>query len=384
MRPLSASGITRAILCPASTVLPAVDESSDAAHRGTAVHDFLCNAVPYGRDIALSKVPAEHREQCELVNLDAIRDLIGDAEVRCEVAFEYHPTTETACILGDNIGRNYPNRPGCIYGTADLLLIWRDATGKAVDATVYDYKTGQMVEPAGTNWQIKTLATMASRAFNLDDVDGGLLYVWGESVIPDVATFGSFDLDAAAGELIQLVQRVEHAQARVDTGHVPDVQPSDQACKWCPAKRACPARNALVKAAMAGSLEVPTVDVKALSAEQLADAYKAVVRRYKPIIEAFEDEIKAEVLTRGESLDLGDGCALGIVPGRETIDASVAFKVLEEKLGTKLASEATKLSVTKESLKKVAKKDADKLLDAIRKAGGVKVGEPSVREMKAR
>src|SRR5204863_6289797 len=110
----------------------------------------------------------------------------------------------------------------------------------------------------------------------------------------------------------------------------------------------------------------PKIEVKSLTNNQLAEAYKAVVRRYKPIIEAFEDEIREEVLARGESLDLGDGTALAAQAGRETIDSDIAFSILESELGTEAARAACKVAVTKESLRKATKLDIDRILQLIR------------------
>jgi hypothetical protein len=360
--------------CPASAVLPGVDESSAAADEGTAKHAYLANAIPHGEGVAIRDVAANYREGCAEIDLDAIRKILGKGKQHYEIAYEYHPETETACILGENIGREYPVKVGCVYGTADVVV-------ENGHVAVFDYKTGQRVEPAAENRQLRTLAVMASRVYNVDEVDVGIIYVWGKEVVTDLATLSSFDLDATAADLVRVVQRVEAARAKISIGQVPDVYPSDSTCKWCPAKKSCPARGALIRAAMAGDVEIPQVEVKDLTAVQLADAYKAVVRRYKPIIEAFEDEIREEVLARGEVLDLGDGTALGIKPGNESIDSDVAFGIIEAELGTEVAQSACKRSVTKEGLKK-AIKDVDRILQLIRDGGGVKIGAPSVREIK--
>jgi Protein of unknown function (DUF2800) len=375
MRAVSASAISRLMTCPASAVLPGVDESSPAADEGTAKHAYLANAIPHGEAVAYRDVAVEYRDGCAEIDVDAIRRLIGKSKPHCEIAYEYHPETETACILGENIGREYPVKVGCVYGTADLVL----TNGRVA---VYDYKTGQRVEPAAVNRQLRTLAVMASRVYNVDEVDVGIVYVWGKEIVLDLATLSSFDLDATAADLVRVVQRVEAARAKLSIGQVPDVYPSDDACKWCPAKKACPARGALIRAAMAGEVEIPKLEIKELSNEALADAYKAVVRRYKPIIEAFEEEIREEILARGEVLDLGDGTALGIKAGNESIDSDVAFSIIEAELGTEVAQKACKLSVTKDGLKKAIKGDVDRILQLIRDGGGMKIGAPSVREIK--
>ena len=70
----SASSIDRVEQCPASHVLPRVEETSDAAERGTEIHEFLRLVVtsPEHREQYLGLVPLAWRNTCVNLDLNAL------------------------------------------------------------------------------------------------------------------------------------------------------------------------------------------------------------------------------------------------------------------------------------------------------------------------
>lgn len=69
LKPITASQLKRIKACPGSQHLPHVNESSAAAERGTAVHQFLEDCAAWGRAKALSKVPDKYRDICESIDV---------------------------------------------------------------------------------------------------------------------------------------------------------------------------------------------------------------------------------------------------------------------------------------------------------------------------
>jgi hypothetical protein len=71
---ISASQLQRISICPGSAVLPRGPfETSPAAERGTAVHEYIA-AIADGAVAAnaLALVPAEHQDFCAKIDVDAI------------------------------------------------------------------------------------------------------------------------------------------------------------------------------------------------------------------------------------------------------------------------------------------------------------------------
>lgn len=365
MRAISASSMSRARLCAASLALPVVNATSEAAEKGVAVHAFVAHALQYGRSVALANVPEPHRAVCEAVDLDAIRDLVAGAELKVEVAFELHPETLTARIVGENIGRSYEVRPGCVYGTADLVAVW---PGESPRVLVLDFKTGQKVEDAGRNWQLLTLACAASWVFNLDEVQAGLVYLRDGQCFTDLATLGAFDLDAAATELATVVRRVAEARKAMEAGHSPDVYPSADACKWCPSFAACPAKTALVRevaptvASLRGRIEVLTADEKGAAWVWLEDAEKAL----KVIRGALEAQAAVE------PFPTPDGRTVQVTEStRRFVNGERAWAVLVAEFGRDAVEAAFERSTSATALKRAFNGEHKKVMQLLEDAGAM-------------
>jgi RecB family exonuclease len=366
MRALSASGIGRLRLCPASGALPSVNESSAAADRGTAIHDFVAKALIYGRDAALEGCTAEERKLYEPIDLDAIRALIPEgAEILCEVALEYNTDTGESRVLGHHIGRAYPARPGCVYGTIDLLA------RTPSHGVVLDFKTGLKVEAARDNWQLKTLAVPVARVFGVSRIQIGIVYLWGEQTIPDLATMTDFDLDAATTELERVVLAVDDARRIIADGLVPDVNPSETACKWCGCYAVCPAKTAMIKALPAQlrtaeeTVDALTPEGKGAAWEWLDDAERSI----KKLREILRDHARHEPFVTPSGATVQP-----VEESKRYVDGEKAYPILVAEFGDDVIGPAFARDTSATALKKIFKgAEHKRVMQLLEDNGAVKV-----------
>jgi len=377
MRLPTFSNLWLARKCPAALALPLVNTENEAAERGTSRHAFNAARKTVGKKAALEAVKVEHRDEASNLDTATIDAFFAGMEsVRSEVSYAYNPDTDQARELGENLGRNYrkagarPDEEIC--GTTDDI---------ATDGNIIrllDLKGRAKKDPI----QLQAQAIAAARVLGVDDVEAAFGYVQDDgSIQTERYHFDALDLDVIREDLRDVKERVKRVHLVVAEGRTPDLFEGEH-CTWCPARKACPAKTSLIKAAAQAALELPTVSVKDLTQAQKASLYRDVVRRYKPVIEAFEDEIKADVLDSSEPLDLGDGTMLAVMPGKDSIDASVAFKVLTAEYDAEKAKQATKLSVTKDMLKKACGRDIGRILQLIEQAGGIEKGKPYVKAVR--
>lgn len=232
----TASSIERAIACPASAVLPAIQTTNAMAERGTALHTFIAEAIESGRECALELVPKQYRRDAEAINIEELRAMFNGAEVFYEHAFRWNTRSDKADYLGMITERKYPPLDAFdIVGTADLYACQDD------EMLIVDIKTGKWpVTAAANNWQLRTLAVMASRAFGMGSASVAIAKPRMGTWKVDRATFHAFDLDGFADELREMTERVAKMQDEYTVGVIPDVYPSEKACEWCPCRKACP------------------------------------------------------------------------------------------------------------------------------------------------
>lgn len=391
MRPLpTASRVERAQQCPASVVLPQVARTSSYASRGTALHRFLEQAPRVGRDAALAAVPAEHRAVCEAIDLGSLARVIGGGTVYRECAVAVDVRTGRARRLGDGIERGYGDLGEWeVAGTADVVTA--DAASGA--ATVLDYKTGhERVTPARENPQMRTLAVATAALWPLESVRPVIVYIdeRGALSVDEGRPWDGWDLDGFRAELMRMAERVRVAAAVVDTGGVPDVCPSESACRWCDAVTHCPAHTALARA-MVTDLAGLEAAMGQLSPEQAGEAWTKV-RTAKKLLRTVEDGLRR--YAQHTPVPLPSGKRLAVADGNREIDPVIAFRVLGEMHGPGVATAAMQPSCSQASIERalapVAEQSgarvsalAAQALDAIEAAGGVRRGECRVREVAA-
>jgi len=344
------------------------DPPGPAAEFGTLVHALVADGIA-GEPKASDNIAAWSLAQTVL---EWHRGLTGFDAWHAEPAYVLDVSNAEARHVGNNIGRSYPRvGPFEIAGSADIVGL------TSGEASVYDLKTGRRenVDPASENAQLRTLALAVHLAHGVDRVRVGLVFPTATGVIVDEHEYDSYDLSAWQAELAALVDAVPTSQPR----------PSKSACRYCPAKSACPAMtDALAVAAPKTRLPVVMSARDIQSPEHAAEQYRTL-RAAKTAIDAAWSALRQYVDENG-AVELGDGRAYGVKTGkRESIDLSTraAVEALRSALGPAWESavsletsktaikDAARLAQTGESVAAVERR----VLDALRAVGAVKVSE---------
>lgn len=322
---LSASGVPRALVCPASLVLPQHRYQTKFADDGTDRHADTEAAIDLGNseDVLPPKVQA----------------LIQDGDLTAtECAFAYDVATGTARELGHIKHRDYQHlSPFEIPGTVDLLI---KGNGRAI---VVDKKGFERVGPAETNEQTMTYAIMVARTYGFDEITVVIFYEIGGV---DIATIGPLDLDAHAEKLKTLLVDVARAQVEpakfLKVGH---------GCKYCNAFLSCPKQHALTlevgSADMAMSIETRIPfddDADAAAAFDLLGRIKMLTTRLSAALYARAGE---------RPIPLGNGHVFGPREklGNEKLDGDVAYTVIREQHGQGIADAAVVRTASKKRIR---------------------------------
>lgn len=378
MKPITMSKLPIVVPCPASWALPHAEEEAGApAKRGTAIHDYLCDASEMGRDAALDRVPEEYREACEAIDIDRL-----PTHLAAEVTFVIDFLRDEAEEVGRNLGRSYAKRDGeafKLYGTADLVGVDEEADA----VVVYDYKTGWSAQDAAADhWQLRGLALAAARAYGKANARIGIIRLWDTGrVTYDVDELDAFDLDQVYGDLNHALDRRVVAAEGIREGLVPPTAPGKH-CRYCPAFTACPAQVGLIRAAASDPEALDEEIAALLTADNAAAAYRRI-SQVKMVLDKVTKQIEA--LAEQAPIPLGGSRVLGIVERkRERIAGDVALPVLREHYGDDVADAAAEVSITKtrlrDALRGYAQRTDGKIthierdaLKLIRQANGIEV-----------
>lgn len=346
------SAFGRFLACRASSVLPrAWSTSSEDAESGLAVHAHL-ERLAHGVDLdeSLAQAPEEHRATCAAVDVEA---LAGDLELAPEVTLAYHPGTDTARVVGQGLDRDYSSV------AEDELPMTLDLVGVDLEArrgTVKDYKSGGgaafHVPPAAENWQIKGGSLALARAYDLDEVDGELLFTAGGRIRRDRAVFGATDLLLAAAEMREGFERALRDREAFARGeHIePTTGPH---CRFCPCAWSCPARVGLVRAALGGEL-TGGARVNPADVARLWPRVKDALTQLEALREQLAEVLRAEPQRVAVHED-GTETWLGelVEPGDERLDPTIAIEAAVEVLGTDHEESQRELATMKVSKKKL-------------------------------
>jgi hypothetical protein len=368
---LTASQLGRAVRCPGSMTLPHHDTTSEAAERGSAVHDFLEQAPALGREAALEQVPAEYRHLCDVLSLERM-----DARLVPEVAFAFDVETGRARELGRGLGRDYSSATASeIVGTADVFGLSPAAV------LVRDWKTGwSSVDPAMSNMQVRFLAMAAARAHGRDRAVVEVVRIRESGdTWTDQAELDVFDLDETAAQVRALYQRINAPNVPFSQGPW---------CQFCPAFAACPTKGALLRRLADGSEAHELELMLPLTPEMAATAYHRW-RAAKALLKRVEAEICE--LARRTPIPLGDGRVFGelLTEGNEQLDGDIVWDVLRERYGREVADKAVTRAATKARLtsvirgrlneKRTLSKTVNSVLGEVRKRGGA--SRPTRKEL---
>lgn len=424
----SASRIHRVMICPASDVLPQVDDADGGlyASKGSALHAYLYNVLQVGKEDALAQIDdAELRGSADQLPLDDL-PYLDPKSFRAEIAIGYSPARDEARVLGENIGRHYLQ-----YGLLnDEIPMSVDVAGIAVRdrkrfVVFADWKTGiRRCIPAQVNWQIRTCAIGLARAYDADGAAAALVYVRDDRERPfsDRAWFDALDLAVINDELLDMLARRDHARATFAAGAQPPLVVG-QHCAGCPAFRACPAQVDLLRsaAATADAARQTENDLRGMLRDDDATSAYHLWRRLHLLDKVLGEAVHNFAIVR--PITVSDGVVYGPAEtGSEELDGKVARYTLEERIydllvehakasivdqpnaivahealhlaARELAEQACTFETTKAAIRDAAKAVAARigskiapverfLLTALRDAGGVRVKDGlSVKERK--
>lgn len=341
----TASGLTRALACPTSCVLPQVTAPpSPWSESGRALHAYV-EAIANGKTPAEAAKAVPEPLRVTALALDTDNWPVDvSAGWLSEVAVKYNLDSGAAVVV-DASGRSYGiGFEADVFGTADLVRVHNGT------AYVIDVKTGRGWLPRPSeSGQLRFLGMAFARAYGCDSAEVGHLRVDGEGR-------AWLDLDALdALELATVETQLQDARAAVAARIVaPREGPW---CRYCPAFACCPAKAALACA---------SVDMNGPLTRETAAAAWQRIKDVRAVLDRVESAVR-EYAAR-EPVPLGDGWQLAEVETtREILDARVVHSVLLSQLGAQAADDAVQLATTKTSME-----DAIKAHVAAEKAAGRK------------
>lgn len=158
---------------------------------------------------------------------------------RPEVAYAYNVLTKEARELGQSIGRRYVE---CgvdpeveVAGAVDV--VWHDGFDLHVD----DLKTGKYPPQAEGNYQLYFGGLCASKVENEETAVVAITRPDGSR---DEHHLCEWDRDQFEIQLEEMVKEKHWQKRLIDAGLPPRVNPGEH-CRFCPAKKACPAKGEL-------------------------------------------------------------------------------------------------------------------------------------------
>ncbi len=298
---ISASSVDRVDACPPSAVMtPRVDETGEAAVRGTAIHEFLrrvsIDSSENAQKAALSCVPVEWLGTCNSLDLQSA--LGGITVVSTEDAYAIDVATGNIAFLGNNIDREYAAACQSVYGRSlrdTELCLTLDLEGRLADGTpvCLDWKTGIQTKSVEVLWQMRLQSYVLSIKYDSAEVLARVVYIKPEgNVWLDETTFSRMTLDSIPEELLTIFNRVRKAKGELDAGLLPAVNAGDH-CKYCPCFLSCPATKAIVPYLL------EDVNVEALTITQLGAAW-AKLKTIEALAEKLSKRMKLAIYKEGQ------------------------------------------------------------------------------------
>lgn len=309
---LRCSALPRVALCPASAVPSAVkiEIANDAADMGTAVHDWLADAIPTN---------SPHFDQIAPDGIDTeefqrLCRIAWSAWVRLKTIF-FDPLTEYGFEGIETCGVR-------LTGTADLVCLSKD------ENTYFglDWKSGW--SDGAYDEQMKGYAWLAfCEEPTIEKVRWHVLNIRYGTV--DVTEYSREELDRWWSDLVTKVRSE------------PDVyRPSPEACGWCPRFCECPARSTMIRAAAEHMMALDDAIVQEVAATMPASSLVRIVERGRLLEKAAKfavDVVRAVVINAGGSIPLDDGRELRIKTVTQTeINPRIALPLIMERIGDRL------------------------------------------------
>lgn len=350
----------RVAACLASEVLPHTQENFEAARRGAIIHAFM-SACLHGegegfeerRAGALRAVPKEYRAACEMIDLSRLPPLNPRAAT-AELSLGYNIRTGQARVLGANLEREEVRRladPEEVVGTSD----WAALTPYAFISL--DWKTGYRdVDPAEINMQFRTYGLLGARAYGRDSaIVGGVRILADGGVWYDVVEMDALDLSIHESAMLALMEQRQDAINSYQATSILPKQVQGSHCTFCPAFAFCPAKAALLRAALPGESGVPDISRQApsmLDARAVGHLFTQISMA-EEVLERMKTRLKDWVRANGPA-PLENGYTLR---KEETVSmklrGELAEAILLERLGEAFVKSLAKreVKITREALK---------------------------------
>jgi len=327
---LSASNLGQADKCPAMMHLPWPKFTNKYMEEGNLKHRFVQDWINHGREYAL-ETHVSGREDYSPLSVCNLEDLFGGVfdDLISEVSFSWDPKSDTAEEIGQNLDRDYPDQPGQIFGTADIIRAGKDSI------FVDDLKTGARPVSQYNNYQLQFLALAAARAYGAKQAYVRLLWMdeTGHITTHDYIGLDAYELDQLADKFKALAEDVADGAGDYIFG---------EHCARCPAFTACPKQVRLPKA-------LAKISGDKITPRTLPKAYSTYMAA-KNIVKTM-GEVLATAVEQMGPVDLGDGTSLECTPGsRKELSAKPALDTLCKFLGPTAIPDG--VSVSKASIRR--------------------------------
>lgn len=332
---ITGSRVHRVWKCPASAVLPQVDDEGidePARDRGKQIHRYLERVGQVGAVVALSEQPKEIHPLLQALDLDELPTMLAT-----EVAFAWNWRTMKGRELGRNLDRNYPQLGDDEHPMTD------DLGGKGGELLyIGDYKSGHGKHPSPDMCGQLLIGACAAR-----DAWGGsaavleLIHIHDDGDHHRVRrNVDDWDLDAFSVQWRDSMLQVEHWEREIDAGRGVSVNEGPW-CDYCPAFKNCPAKVALVRSIPAELMAMgikPNAETGALELSpgmlsiRNAAAAWMTLERISDVVARAKEEICG--IAAFEDIPLPDGRVIGrLHTERRAIDGKIGGEVLEKRYG---------------------------------------------------
>jgi len=392
--PITGSRAHRVWKCPASAVLPQVDEgprNEPARRRGKQIHAYLERVAAIGVDAALAEQPDELYPLLRALDLDELPTWLAT-----EVAFAWDWKARTARELGRNLDRDYTGVDWTRETPATLDIVGSAMASHA--GLVSDYKSGHSKYPAPDYFGQTLLGGLCARSvYKLEKVALELIHIHDDGTHHKVRRWvGEFELDAFEDEWGAAMELVDHWEAEYAAGRGVNVNEGPH-CEYCPAYNQCPAKTALVRQLPAElrGLGIQVGQDEAGAPVLLIERGKISIRSASEMwmaIERIEDVLsraKQEIIgiAAFEPIPLPDGRVIGrLQTERRALDGRIVAEVLDARYGRQEREATVELECTMDSLRRCVvrnikphekistkKRDGvfDRVLEDIESKGGI-------------
>jgi hypothetical protein len=346
----TASAVERLMACAGGALLPGAGDDNEYASRGTTLHAYMEDVAALGSEAALARVPADLRAGAEAIDLSILPE--AAAIIGVEVAFAWNALLDEGRELGRGTTREIYAAcgPDDFAGTADLVFL---ADGVV---TIFDWKFGRGdLPPAKRNWQLRTLALLACRAYDVDRARVAIVRIREDGTAwHDAAEFDAMDLEEISIDLSNLGERI--ARGRGSLRYPSDLRRGGH-CRYCPSFDFCPAQHELLQIAVRRPEQLAQEAEVALTNGGRARAYEIWVE-LKLLTKRMGERITAHASVR--PIELGEGRFYGFAPGdRKAKDPAKVKTILTAHVGAEAAAaavaEETKAHTTIGAIEKALK-----------------------------